>query len=66
LNYHSVLHNILPKHISHLHHGSSLKSHKPKFVSFSANYIDQFLAYLKILIMSVEQDCVMITNGEQG
>jgi len=64
LNYHSVLHNILAKHISHLHHRRSLKSHKAKFVSFSANYIDQLLAYLKILIMSAEQDWMMITNGE--
>jgi len=66
LNYHSVLHNSLPKHISHLHHGRSLKSYKAKSVSFSANYVDQFLAYLKILIMSAEQDWMMITNGEKG
>jgi hypothetical protein len=66
LKYHSVMHNIPAKHISHLHHGRSLKTHKVKFVSFSAKYIDQFLAYLKMLIMSAEQVWMTITNGEQG
>lgn len=61
-----MLHNTLAKHISHLHHGRSPKSHKAKFVSSSVNYIDQFLAYLKILIMSAEQEWMMVINGEQG
>jgi len=43
-----------------------MKSHKANFVSFSSKYIDQFLAYLKIMIMSAEQDWMMVTNDEQG
>lgn len=37
-----------------------------KVCIFLCQYIDQFLAYLKILIMSAEQEWMMVTYGEQG